>query len=74
MMKSKETPAVQWHDYPQEEPTKDGYYRINGLFGIREEKKPMQTITTTSQEACDFSRREECIRHRLRHVFSNFGA
>ena len=45
MMKSKETPAVQWHDYPQEEPTKDGYYRINGLFGIREEKKPMQTIT-----------------------------
>ncbi len=39
---SKQTNAgILWHPYPEELPTKDGFYRVEGLFGLSTKKKLM---------------------------------
>ena len=33
--------GIEWHPYPEERPDKDGYYRVEGLFGLSDRKKLM---------------------------------
>lgn len=32
---------IEWHPFPEELPVKDGYYRVEGLFGLSTRKKLM---------------------------------
>ena len=33
--------GIEWHAYPEELPEKDGFYRVEGLFGLSPRKKLM---------------------------------
>ena len=36
------TQDIVWHGYPEELPSKDGYYKVEGLFGLSQKKKLLQ--------------------------------
>ncbi len=46
---------IQWHPYPEELPTKDGYYRVQGLFGLSTRKKLMVLLSWYSARKKAFS-------------------
>lgn len=54
-MDNKEPVEPLWHNYPQELPPKDGYYRIEGLFGLGEKKKEMTSVSWYSTSKTRFA-------------------
>ncbi len=44
-MRKKTEEDILWHPYPEECPGKDGYYRVEGLFGLSARKKLMTLLS-----------------------------